>query len=233
MNIEARLKEHFAAEDEGLDRLVPLALQEKADRDPSGLSLQDQADLAAFDGAASVWNDARPAPARRGFGLIIGGLAAAAALLFFVLRPDQSKVTDGEQLRPMGAHVFTLEVAVDRGGKARQVTSGDTLKTGDRIGLFYTAHAPGHLQVLYVGESVDTLLPSREITTGERVALPAGGELTAGTGCEYVVGLYSKAPVAPDAAKAALANAKRDDAACTLTVDGLEKVDVKVIGIRR
>lgn len=234
MTLETRLKAHFAAEDEGLDRLVPHALAPRSERDTTGLSLQDQADLAAFDGAATVWDAARPAPPRRSFGLILGGLAAAAALLFFVLRPgERPRTTEGEQLTTMGAHVFELEVAVKRGDQARRVEPGDTLKTGDTIGLFYTAHAPGHLQVLFVGAAIDVLVPSREITAGERIALPAGGELTAATGCEYVVGLYSKEAVPVEVAREALANAKRDDAACTLTVTGLEAVDVKVIGIRR
>lgn len=229
-----RLRQHFAAEDAGLDRLVPLAQQAPANRDLAGLSLADQADLVAFDGAEAIWDAARPPAPRRRFGVIAGGLiAAAAALLFFVLRPGPAPAPDGDQLRPMGASVYTLEVAVERGGQARPVKSGDTLKVGDRIGLFYTAHMPGHLHVLFVGEQADVLLPSRPITEGTRIALPSGGELTAGTGCEYIVGFFSKTAVDAAAAKEAVMQAQRDATRCTLKLPEIPGVDVQVIGIRR
>lgn len=229
-----RLKAHFAGEDAGLDRLVPLARDPKEARDTSGLSLQDQADLAAYDRSASAWDSARR-PARFGpLSLIAGGvIAAAAALFFFVMRPGAPP--EAPQLRTMGAHAYRLEVAVERGGQARTVSSGDTLKTGDRIGLFYTAQMAGHVHVLYVGAEIDVFLASKPIAEGERVALPAGGELTDGEGCEYIVGFFSKVAIDPDVARKAVLNARRDADTCTLTLPegALGPIDVQVIGIRR
>lgn len=233
--LEDRLKRHFEAEDAGLVNLVGYAQRRPSDRDVTGLSLADQADLVAYDQAESIWDSARrPAPRRR-FGVIAGGLiAAAAALLFFVLRPAPTPSGDGEQLRPMGASVYTLEVAVERGGQARPVKTGDTLKVGDRIGLFYTAHMPGHVHVMFVGEdNADVMLPSRPIEEGNRVALPSGGELTAGTGCEYIVGFFSKTAVDAAAAKEAVMQAVRDAEKCTLKLPEIPGTDVQVIGIRR
>lgn len=234
--LSARLKAHFAAEDAGLERLVPLAALPADARDTAGLSLQDQAELAAYDRSASAWDNARR-PSRFGpLSLIAGGvIAAAAALFFFVLRPSSQPEP---QLRAMGAHVYSLEVAVDRGGQARPVKSGDTLRTGDRIGLFYTAHQPGHLHVLYISEDIDVFLPSKPIAEGERVALPAGGELTDGQGCEYIVAFFSQDAIDPDMARKAVSSARRDAEKCTLTLPdaaqaGLERIDIQVLGIRR
>lgn len=233
----ARLKAHFAEEDAGLDRLVPLAREAADARDTAGLSLQAQADLAAYDSSASAWDNARR-PSRFGpLSLIAGGvIAAAAALFFFVIRPNNGEPQ--AQLQAMGAHAYSLEVAVERGGQARAVKTGDTLKTGDRIGLFYTAHMPGHLHVLYVGAEIDVFLASKPIAEGQRVALPAGGELTAGQGCEYIVGFFSKTAIDPDMARKAIEDARRDADKCTLSLpdgakSGLGKVDVHIIGIRR
>lgn len=232
-----RLKAHFAAEDAGLEPLVSLARLSADARDTSGLSLQDQADLAAYDRSGAAWDGAR----RSRFGplsLIAGGvIAAAAALFFFVMRPPTNGPEE-PQLRAMGAHVYSLEVAVERGGQARQVKTGDTLQTGDRIGLFYTAHMPGHLYVLYVGTEIDVFLPSKAIAQGERIALPAGGELTDGKGCEYIVGFFSKTAIDPEMARKAVEDAQRDGEKCTLSLPdgahtGLNKIDVQVIGIRR
>jgi hypothetical protein len=232
--LEERLHQHFKAEDAGLATLVPLAQQRPSDRHTAGLSLADQADLVAYDQAESVWDAARPPAPKRRFGVIAGGLlAAAAALLFFVLRPTPGPTDDSDQLRPMGASVYTLEVAVERGGQARTVKTGDTLKVGDRIGLFYTAHEPGHLHVMFVGESADVMLPSQPIKTGTRVALPSGGELTAGTGCEYIVGFFSKSAVDAAAAKEAVMQAERDVDRCTLKLPEMPGTDIQVIGIRR
>jgi hypothetical protein len=233
----ARLKAHFAAEDAGLDRLVPLAREAADARDTVGLSLQAQADLAAYDSSASAWKNARR-PSRFGpLSLITGGfIAAAAALFFFVMRPNNDEPQ--AQLQAMGAHVFSLDVAVERGGQARTVKTGDTLKTGDRIGLFYTAHMPGHVHVLYVGAEIEVFLASKPIAEGQRVALPAGGEITAGQGCEYIVGFFSKTAIDANLARTAIEDARRDAQACTLSLRdgaqlGLGKVDVQVIGIRR
>ena len=234
--LAARLKAHFAAEDAGLERLVPLAAVPADRRDMAGLSLPERADLAAYDRSAATWEGARR-PSRFGpLSLVAGGLiAAAAALFFFVMRPSNP---GDPQLRAMGAHAYSLEVAVERGGQARRVEPGDTLRTGDRIGLFYTAHMPGHLHVLYVGRGIDVFLPSKPIAEGERVALPAGGELTEGTGCEYIVAFFSKDAIDHGMARKAVQDARRDADKCTLTLpdaaqSGLERIDVQVLGIRR
>lgn len=126
-------------------------------------------------------------------------LALAAGLVLFVFTrgtpPD-------DRLTPKGAATWSLEVAVQRGGQQFLAPSGAALQTGDQLGLFYTAPTDGYLTVLYADAHSEPtrIFPARapdsaKVTAGSNLPLKDGAVLGEGSGCEWVVGVFTAAPL--------------------------------------
>lgn len=98
--------------------------------------------LAAMS-APGAW--ARPPTARRWLWPSLGVLAAAAAALFFVLRPPAVPGGDAADFRIKGG--FHLEVLVHDGVSDRRAVDGETVRPGDRIAFRAQAAAAGHLLI--------------------------------------------------------------------------------------
>ena len=117
-----------------------------------------------------------------------------------------------------------LIVAVERAGKVFTADYLDTLKTGDRLGLFYTASAPGYLAVLSRDAKGDTavLYPSGKavsapVQAGEKKSLPDGAVVDEGSRCEWIVAVFSDAPLSLEKLRHIVANAKATDSQCRLS----------------
>ena len=122
----------------------------------------------------------------------------------------------------MGDAALTLHVARERGNVVSRLERGAHVRSGDRLGLFYTTERDGHLRVLYVqsdGE-VAAAFPapdaSDRIVGGKEVALPAGIALDDGSGCEWLIALYSESPIDDDSMRQAIDEMIRRRSACEL-----------------
>jgi hypothetical protein len=131
--------------------------------------------------------------------------AAAAVLLFAVIFAVHQTGTHaplpGEGLTVKGEN-DALFVAVKRGADGFSARPFEQLVTGDQIGLFYTSQQAGFLAVFNVDETgtVTRLFPaaktkSASIEKAERSPLPDGATVREGSGCEWVVAVFSDVPL--------------------------------------
>jgi hypothetical protein len=95
-----------------------------------------------------------------------------------------------------------LFVAVQRGVSQYTLQPMDTLRAGDVIGLFYSAKTEGYLAVFGLDSRRDiTLLypsnhsRSARIPPADRAPLSDGATVKGGKGCEWLVGVFSDAPL--------------------------------------
>lgn len=158
-------------------------------------------------------------------------LALAASLCLFVL---WNRPVDGDRLVPKGA--WSLELAVQRGGQQFLAPSGAQLLTGDQLGFFYSSPREGWLTVLYADTSGAPLriFPARssgsaKVAAGQNVALADGAVLEAGQGCEWVVGLFTPAPLTGEQAQARVREMIAGRKGCTLP----EQADARVVVVKR
>lgn len=89
---------------------------------------------------------AAPAPSR--WPLYGGILAAAAAVVFFVLRPTGGPVDPGgaDGIRTKGG--FAFEVHAHDGQRSRQLFDGDAVGAGERLGFRVQSDVAGHLLIV-------------------------------------------------------------------------------------
>lgn len=141
----------------------------------------------------------KPAPA-----IVIKFFVAAAAICVFGVvavwwnafssEPDEHKST----LSAKGM-TYDFQIAVSRGKTQFPLHPGKQVKTGDRLGFFYTAPAQGHLAVFFVdgtGE-ISALYPAHgEVTAfikkGASVPLPDGAVVTPAHDREWIVAVFYK-----------------------------------------
>ena len=127
-------------------------------------------------------------------------LVVAAGLLLSPNGPDLH-TAPGAGLVPKGAG-DQLALAVQRGAERFTARPGDRLLEGDRIGLFYWAAQDGYLAVLHLDEQGRTTLlspaggdGSAAIAAGSEGRLPDGGVVEGGAGCEWLIAVFSDAPL--------------------------------------
>jgi hypothetical protein len=168
-------------------------------------------------------------------------LASLAALVlisttavFEVLRPDR-----GEMLLPKGSS-DSLRVAVERGNLRFRVQPMDRLEDGDRVGLFYSATRGGYLLVMTRDQDkhVATLSPARAgesapIRPGVDVALPDGAVVGRGESCEWIVAVFSDAPLKESEVRAQIAGAEYVRETCELRLKIPEARMVRIVPVRR
>lgn len=179
-----------------------------------------------------------------------GLLAGGAALL--LSRPADGPLTpkggpDGDGVEVVGVHggedaADALHVAVMRDGVAFRASAGARVVEGDVLRLFHSSRAPGFLLVVNVDAAYErtVLLPhegerSAPIAAGAEVALPGGALVGEGSGCEWLIAVFSDAPLAVDAVDAAIAEARAvgDPGACELRVAVPGARTVAVVPVRR
>ena len=163
---------------------------------------------------------------------VAAAAALAAALAVFVLRPTTiDPIVEPPQLVPMGSE-DSISLSVQRGTNRFDVSPGDILKTGDNVVIFYSTPRRSQFAVIHVDDAGETtaLYPAHgqrtsvAVRSGADVALPDGARLTAGSGCEWFVAVFSDDVLDLDdvdaaASKAARAAAPAGDGGCRMLVD--------------
>jgi hypothetical protein len=208
-----------------------------------------QASLDEYARLGGVWEETpeqrKPALSEWLFGpgrmrWMLGAASAAILALVLMLVPFGTREGQEGLLRPKG--YWKLHAAAERNGKTFRVADGSVLETGDRLGFFYTSEKKGHLMILYMEESgrIVRLYPARSaasgrITIGKNVRIPDGAVLSPGSGCEWIVGLFSEKPLSVDLAKKSVSRMLRLRKGCKLDPGDsrLKKVDLQVIQVIR
>lgn len=135
----------------------------------------------------------------------------------------------------------TFLVAVRRGERVNVATQEiNHLKTGDQLGMFYSALNPGYLMVVNIDQAGRTsiLYPagqrrSAAIAAGENRSLADGAVVNEGTGCEWITAIFSDAPLEIATVKAAIETSQKRDNNCTLDVSIPKARTVKIVPFSR
>ena len=168
-------------------------------------------------------------------------LAAAAVLVGGILLawPVGGPEDAGPDLTPKGGS-DELIVAVQRGEDRFFASPGDRLLEGDRLGLLYSAVAAGHLAVFSLDPQADSVLlfpvagrESAAVRAGSEQPLPAGALVEAGSGCEWLVAVFSDGPLDTREVGEVLSGSVRPDVGCDLRVDVPSARTVRVFPVRR
>src|SRR5581483_5975492 len=114
------------------------------------------------------------------------------------------------------------------------------LKAGDQLGLFYSAASDGYLIVLYADDhSPPTrIFPARQETSariapGQNVRLADGATLAEGQGCEWLVGLFTRAPLPAAEADALVQKMVARRQGCALDAPPGAQVEAQVVVVNR
>lgn len=186
------------------------------------------------------WRAALPAVATG----LAGALLAAAAVWLLAVRPavpeapvapggTPSAVDGGSGLVVKGERDRIL-VAAKRGTTSFRVQPGDQLKTGDVVGLFYSAEAAGHVGVWHLdGQLQPTRVLQTAVEPGVEVALPNNAIMSEGEGCEWFVGVFSADPLAAANVEAQLRAARLQPSTCDLRATVAGARSVRVVPVRR
>jgi len=170
-------------------------------------------------------------------------LAASAAMLLLALAlflPPDSPRSPERKLIPKGA--FELLVAAERKGHTFRVENGSVLNEGDRLGFFYSATQAGYLMILYIDESGELvrLYPAEELLSspvvqGINLSIPDGALVKTGSGCEWVVGIFSRRELSEALLGEAVKKMWARRSSCRLDREAakLDHVDIQVIQVRR
>lgn len=152
--------------------------------------------------------------------VVLLGAIAAAALMWLGSPANSPLVANHHDGRAPTAHAaptgpallakgaWSMHVGVRRGESTFRATPGDILRSGDQLGLFYSAARGGHLMVLYVDDAgeVVRIVPAREsrslaVSAGAELPLPDSAVVGPGEGCEYIVGVFAREPFGFDRAR--------------------------------
>lgn len=165
----------------------------------------------------------------------IAAVVAAAAALLMLLKvfplPDV--------LHPKGHQSFQLVVAAARNGQVVRVQDGTRVEPGDRLGFFYSAEREGYLMIWYASETEAVrIFPaahagSERVPPGSELPLRDGATLTPGTGCEWIIGVFSGRPLADADARAVIEGMVARRSACRLTGPSGGEVATQVVGVGR
>ena len=148
---------------------------------------------------------------------------------------------------PFAQPNFPTTPPFDFSAQVFNFVGGAQLIDGDRLGFFYTAPAAGHMLIFY-GEIADgpqltRLFPaegppgSAPVQAGKAVPVPDGAVVGPGAGCEWVVGLFSEAPIDEAAAQKAvirwLEQREPTAAKCHVEPGELDGVSARIFGVTR
>jgi hypothetical protein len=133
---------------------------------------------------------------------------------------------------------FSVQVVVERQGRAVQVRSGDLVHTGERFGLFVDAPTAGYAAVWFVeANATPTLLFPRggsgRVPKRAGIRLPDGGAFTqTKEPCEWVVAIFATHPMEPARIEAALRTAKATPH-CGLSFAVPDGMRSSIVAVRR
>lgn len=149
-------------------------------------------------------------------------LAVLSVLLFPSRRTSETEPGPEQQLLLKGEE-DRFFVAIGRGAARFTAEPFERLVTGDRLGMFYSARRAGHLMVVNLDSAgnLSLLYPagqetSAEMRPGTRISLPDGAIVREGTGCEWIVAVFSEDPLLVSDVNESVRQAERRDSPCTL-----------------
>jgi hypothetical protein len=186
----------------------------------------------------------RPGVRRHSFAL--PALAGAAAVLLVVLAmvfmfmPGLAEPSDPEADLTVKGEGDAFFIAVQRGPSRFAARPGDRLLEGDQLGLFYSASVPGYLAVFDVDEQGDTTLlypagsqHSEKVAAGSRVPLADGGIVREGTGCEWVVAVFSSQVLKTRELEKTIRRSTKSRAGCKLDVSIPQARTIRIFSVLR
>jgi hypothetical protein len=170
-------------------------------------------------------------------------LGAAAVVFFlavisvvFLTKSQQQLETD---LVVKGS-LDAVHVAVARQEHRFNLRPGDKLIKGDRLGLFYSTDKSGYLAILAVDQAkeVSQLFPadgqqSNPVQPGQKIALADGGIVQDGSGCEWIVGIFSDQAIKRSELVKSIKEAKVDRNNCILEFSVAQARAVRIIPVKR
>ncbi len=164
-------------------------------------------------------------------------LAAAAVLVFglavyFTLAPSHE-----EKAFPLRIKGFEdrISVVVQRGTKQFVLAPLDKLQKGDRLAITYSANRAGFLLIVSRDtEGRATLLypttgtESAPISADENIPLKEGGFVEQGTGCEWVIAVFSDEPLDVGRVLRAVEESRKNSKECGIetTIPGARSVRI-------
>ena len=246
-HLERDLQSLFRNDSQQMMRLMAEATRSPEGRNLQGLSAEEQRVLEAYDDTEALWENAptaRPGhrrPLRRWGILAAAGLAAAAAAVVMLQPTTTLSPSLAPALNPKGAPSFRLHVAVQRQGRISRMEAGEYVTSGDRLGFFYSVAQPGHLRIQYVQSDrvVKTVFPAPgstdRIDPAHEGGLPVGLALDEGSGCEWVIAIYSDSSVEEIRSRALVDQMVRGGSACHMgqaPPQGQDNLTVTVFPIR-
>jgi len=185
----------------------------------------------------------RRAPAPRWWGLLAAAAAIAVTVAAVALSeshedPLVPKGPDGVAVGAVHAS-DAIHLGVLRDGVTSRAASGDVLRAGDLVRFFYSAETAGYVALFHLSAAreVARLYPAEgrssvPIAAGREVALDSGATLEGDDACEWVIGVFSDAPLDLAAARDALADITAvDSVGCVAApyVPGARSVSVTAV----
>ena len=206
-----------------------MSLSDQASREKATALIASNRELAEV--VLLVSGDPGGVQRRGGWGKIAGFLALAAAIAAVILtRPPRDTSIE---LTPKGRD-DRLEIAVQRGEARFRVRPNDRIATGDQLGFFYTAPSAGHLALLTMDENGKVeVLSNGTIRAGSEIALPDGAIADEGSGCEWIIAVFSNAALSLSDVESQIAGATRESSGCRLEPVVSNARSVRVIPLVR
>jgi hypothetical protein len=133
-----------------------------------------------------------------------------------------------------------LTVGVKRDGQTFVASPLQVLKTGDRVGFFYTASKSGYLAVVNrdgMGTASvmfpNGALSSARIDAGKEIPIPDGAVVERGKACEWIVAVFSDEPMQLEKIKSTVENARPNGENCELSLEMKRTRTIVVFPFRR
>ena len=196
--------------------------------------------------AQGVIEPIRPAKKKKRFSISIGKswtlnqwLLPAAAAVFLLLVGTLGLMRMLGQ--PEGAGLVLkgtgdkIHLAVQRASSNFRLKKGDKILSGDKLGLFYTAEASGFLAIFSLNAKGQTevLFPtdgnmSAHVEAASQKALSDGAIVDEGSGCEWIIGVFSDEPLPLRKMEAFIRDAQFNNQTCSLALEipGARRTDV-------
>ena len=171
-------------------------------------------------------------------------ISAAAVLIItfawlLLYRNNKTLPSDNTMMEIKGQD-DNLAVVVGRGASRYILQPLDRLETGDQLGIFYSTNRPGYLMVMALDASgaISLLSPAERsescpIETGENISLPDGAKVEAGSGCEWVIGVFSDTALTVKEVTRAIQHRIQTDRRCGIDIKMKAARSIRVLSFVR
>ena len=169
-------------------------------------------------------------------------IAATAVLLVVVSLTIFSNIENDKQFGNLSVKGSgdTFFVAVKRGVSKFLAKPLEKLEQGDKLVFFYSSNASGYLAVfnLDMNSKVTLIYPSKgtssiKVNSGNEVSLPDGGIVEQGSGCEWLISVFSEEPLLIDDLKSKIADSAKNIKGCYFDLTIPKTRTVQVFSFKR